>query len=120
MARCTKTISQALINKNNTFADSIVYNIGKLGDGVNLTLTDPLLVPGEDGLRRPQKPKYHDRGANSALVSPALGFGAHLRPECFNLTDFDGRPLNLINGKTTVGAFQWPELIRRKFSISIR
>lgn len=109
-----------LINNKNEFADSIVYNVGKLGDGVNLTLTDPLLIPGEDGLRRPQKPKYHDRGANSALVSPALGFGAHLRPECFNLTDFDGRPLNLIDGKTTVGAFQWPELIRRKFSISIR
>ena len=33
-----------LINNNNTFADSIVYNIGKLGDGVNLTLADPLLV----------------------------------------------------------------------------
>jgi hypothetical protein len=107
-----------LINNSNKFADSIVYNIGKLGEGVNLTLADPLLVLGEDGLRRPQKPKHHD---NSILPSPALGLSALLAPECFSLMDFDGRPFNLVNGKTTAGAFQWPEIVRKKFfAISLR
>jgi hypothetical protein len=25
-----------------------------------------------------------------------------------NMTDFEGRPLNLVAGKPTAGAFQWP------------
>lgn len=88
-------------------AGSIAWDTPAFTVASGFTLTDPKLadVAGAD-----YRPVYNDRHkvGQADDWSPALGAGVWFDMPGFNVTDFDGKPLNLIAGKPTVGAYQWP------------
>ena len=73
-----------------------------------VTYADPKLV---DVAGRDYRPTvFIYRGTQETYPSPLLGNGTWVRFSSINMADFDGKPLNLINGRPTAGAFQWPEV----------
>ena len=76
----------------------------------SITQADPKFVDLDGG-------DYHptfviDKREHTTYGSPTLGGGVWypLSSVGVCLADFDGKPLNLIDGKPTAGAFQWPEV----------
>ena len=71
----------------------------------SVTVADPKLVDVAGGDYRPmhyyRRKRLHD-------VSPVFGAGVWYNLPAINMTDFEGRPFNLVAGKPTAGAFQWP------------
>ena len=89
----------------------------------SITTADPKFVDLDGG-------DYHptfviDKRDNTTYGSPTLGGGQWSTSSYLvgaNLADFDGKPLNLINGRPTAGAFQWPEvsIIKRGMMLLLR
>ncbi len=91
-------------------AGSIAWDIPTFTVASGFTLTDPKLADVAGGDYRPL---YNDRHKVNRPDdwSPALGNGVWFELPGFNLTDFDGKPLNLVAGKPTIGAYQWPFVV---------
>lgn len=86
----------------------------------SITKADPKFVDLDGG-------DYHptfvvDKRENTTYGSPTLGGGEWRTLIDANLADFDGKPLNLVNGRPTAGAFQWPEVtvIKNGFMLILR
>lgn len=89
---------------------SIAYDVGSFTASDGMTYVNPRLADIAAGDYRPIiEVKPRDRLVYS---SPAFGGGEWIDLPAFSLADFDGRPLNLIGGKPTVGAYQWPAKVK--------
>ena len=94
-------------------AGSIAWDIPEFTVASGFTSTDPKLLDVAGGDYRPVYTDRHKVG-QADVWSPVLGAGVWFDLPGFNLADFDGKPLNLIAGKPTVGAYQWPFVIVEK------
>ena len=94
-------------------AGSIAWDVSEFAAGSGFTLIDPMLADVAVGDYRPL---YNDRHKVNRPDdwSPALGNGVWFELLGFSVTDFDGKPLNLVVGKPTVGAYQWPFVVLEK------
>ncbi len=97
-------------------AGSIAWNIPEFTVESGFTETDPKLADVAGGDYRPICKVQ--KGAPD-VPSPALGGGVWYELPGFSLTDYDGRPLNLIAGKPAVGAYQWPFIIELPSGLTI-
>lgn len=117
-------------NTGNTFTNCIVMTTKELLTGTaaagsfawdvptftvasGVTLADPKLVDVAGGDYRPA---YYDRHKVNCAdeYSPVLGAGVWFDLPGFSVADYDGKPLRLVTGKPTVGAYQWPLVIVEK------
>lgn len=57
------------------------------------------------------RPMHYYRRKRLYEVSPVFGVGVWYNLPAINMTDFEGRPFNLVAGKPTAGAFQWPHSV---------
>ena len=73
-----------------------------------VTVEDPKLVDAAGGDYRPM---HYYRRKRLYSVSPVFGAGVWYNLPSINMTDFEGKPLNLIGGNPTVGAYQWPHSV---------
>jgi hypothetical protein len=87
-------------------AGTFAWNVPTCSSTV--TKADPKLVAVAGGDYRPM---HYYRRKRLYEVSPVFGAGVWYNLPEINMTDFEGRPLNLITGKPTVGAYQWPHPI---------
>ena len=94
-------------------AGSIAWDIPTFTVASGFTMTNPMLADVAGGDYRPVYNDRHKVGQADDW-SPALGAGVWFDLPGFNLVDFDGKPLNLIAGKPTAGAYQWPFVILEK------
>lgn len=94
-------------------AGSFAWDVPTFTVESGITLADPKLVDVAGGDYRPA---YYDcHKVNRAdESSPALGAGVWFDLPGFSVTDYDGKPLRLVAGKPTVGAYQWPLVIVKK------
>ena len=97
---------------------TIVYDVASYPK-TGITNVNPLLADVAAGDYRPSIRKL---GRKTVGVSPVFGAGEWIDElSCFMLADFDGRPLNLIDGKPAVGAYQWPTTVKfQPVSIIVR
>ena len=86
-------------------AGSIAWDVPTFTATDGFTFVDPKLA---DVAKGDYRPTYYDRRKQPDVVSPALGGGVWFDLSEINVTDFEGRPLNLAGGRPTVGAYQWP------------
>jgi len=74
----------------------------------SVTKADPKLVDVAGGDYRPM---HYYRRKRLYEVSPVFGAGVWYDLPAINMTDFEGRPFNLVAGKPAAGAFQWPHSV---------
>ena len=89
-------------------AGSLAWNVPTFTVSSGITLTDPKLVDVASGDYLPLNIISRRHLPPTVTVSPALGAGVWFDLPGFNVTDFNGAPLNLINGHPAAGAYQWP------------
>lgn len=77
-----------------------------------ITYADPMLADMDGGDYRPTV--IVDKRTSKTTISPLLGGGTWYEVAGVNMTDFNGMPLNIIAGRPTAGAFQWPHVITIK------
>ena len=94
-------------------AGSIAWDVPNFAVANGVMLVDPQLADVAGGDYRPLYTDRHKVGGVDDW-SPALGNGVWFDLPGFNVTDFDGKPLNLIAAKPTVGAYQWPFVLVEK------
>ena len=88
---------------------TIVYDVASYPK-TGITNVNPLLADVAAGDYRPSIRKL---GRKTVGVSPVFGAGEWIdEPSCFMLADFNAKPLNLIDGKPAVGAYQWPAEVK--------
>ena len=94
-------------------AGSFAWNVPTFTVASGVTLADPKLVDVAGGDYRPA---YYDRHKVNRAdeCSPVLGAGVWFDLPGFSVADYDGKPLRLVTGKPTVGAYQWPLVIVEK------
>ena len=94
-------------------AGSFAWDVPTFTVESGITLADPKLVDVAGGDYRPA---YYDcHKVNRAdEFSPALGSGVWFDLPGFSVADYDGKPLRLVAGKPTVGAYQWPFVVVEK------
>ena len=99
-------------------AGSLAWNVPTFTVPSGITLTNPKLVDVTGGDYRPTiiLSKRH----LPPTVSPAIGAGVWFDLPSFSVTDFNGEPLNLISGKPTIGAYQWPFVTKEVLGMIIK
>jgi hypothetical protein len=96
--------------------NSIAWNVPSFNVAEGMKYENPKFADMAEGDYRPIA--YWCRNGTPSPSSPALGAGTWYDLgdsdglTLFNFTDYDGKSFNLAGGKPTIGAYQWPKLVK--------